>query len=86
MALALASADIRPQTSSRIDPRGSSKSKAQSTADRVVGHDRSNSNTASPLSSLTIASPSIRQDRGGRVATDATIKGKGLPKSCPLRV
>jgi hypothetical protein len=36
-----------------------------------VGQDRISSNTASPASSLTIASPSIRQKRAGSAATVA---------------
>jgi len=41
--------------------------------------------TASLDSWLTIASPSITQERTDSVATAATIKGKRLVKSWPLR-
>ena len=47
---------------------------------------RINSNTASPFSSQTIASPSIRHERTGSSPTAIAIKGKRDEKSFPARV
>jgi hypothetical protein len=44
------------------------------------------SNTARPLSSVTIASPSSRNGRPGGAATAAAASGKRWVKSLPLRV
>ncbi|MBV9530541.1 MAG: hypothetical protein JO283_05630 [Bradyrhizobium sp.] len=59
----------------KSSPSSSSRSKAQSTAERVVGQEWSRAKTASPLSSLTMASPSIRRERTGSAATAATMSG-----------
>ena len=45
-----------------------------------------NSNTARPLSSQAMASPSIKQERPGSAATAAAASGTRLVKSFPLRV
>ena len=58
----------------------------ESTACEPERRRRINSNTASPLSSQTIASPSIRQERAGSIATAATTSGNRAVKSWPPRV
>jgi len=47
---------------------------------------RINSKTASPFSSQTIASPSIKHDRTGSLPTAIPIKGKRCKNSFPARV
>src|SRR5262249_41630053 len=67
-------------------PSTSSKSNAQRTAFASAPLRRIKSNTASPLSSQTIASPSIKHDPTASLPTAIAIKGKRDEKSFPARV
>jgi hypothetical protein len=67
-------------------PSSSSKSNAQSTALADAPWRRIRSKMATPFSSQTIASPSIRHDRTGSLPTAVAIKGKRDEKSFPARV
>src|SRR5205085_8561116 len=62
-------------------PSSSSKSNAQRTALASAPRRRIRSKTASPFSSQTMASPSIRQERTGSLPTAIAIKGKRDEKS-----
>ena len=70
----------------KSSPSSSSRSKAQRTAASLGRCPRMRSNTARPLWSVTIASPSIRQERAGSAATAATICGKRFEKLLPFLV
>jgi hypothetical protein len=67
-------------------PSSSSRSNAQTTALANAPWRRISSNTASPFSSQTIASPSIRHERTGSLLTAIAIKVKRAEKSFPARV
>ena len=60
----------------KSSPSSSSRSKAQRTAVALDRCPRMRSKTASPFWSVTIASPSMRQERAGSTATAAAASGK----------
>jgi len=67
-------------------PSSSSRSNAQSTALASAPWRRIKSKTASPLSSQTIASPSINQERTRSLPTGAAINGNRCENSLPGRL
>ena len=73
-------------TRRKSSPSISSRSKAHRIALAWLRERRINSNTARPLSSQAMASPSIKQERPGSAATAAVASGNRLVKSFPLRV
>ena len=73
-------------TRRKSSPSISSRSKAHRMALAWLRERRISSNTARPLSSQAMASPSIKQERPGSAATAAAASGNRLVKSFPLRV